>query len=178
MSTLTEIREEQQHYSQLIEELKNSDDELTPEQEEQLRILLECQEETEEAEAAKIQRIVELCKHWQHWAKIREDESKRLKALADADYNRAKSLQNLIFYHLKSKGVNKIRLPHNNLTVAKNGGKRPVKLREGVSPLDLPQQFQKISVDADKDALREYIENVGELDFAYLEERGEHLRII
>jgi hypothetical protein len=173
---LSEIRDEQTLHAELLKELENAE-EFTDEHEQKLQLILECQETSQEAEAAKIEGIIQLIKLLDGYSRIRKEESDRLKALAIADANKAASLRELLMFHLQSKKVQRFRTPLYNLTVAKNGGKQAVRLRDGVSPLDLPKQFQKVSVESNNEALREYLSTGGDLPFAYLEERGHHLLI-
>ena len=62
-------------------------------------------------------------------------------------------------------------------TIAKNGGKRPVIMKEGVNILEIPERFQDWTVKPDREQIREALENGEELDFATLGERGESLRL-
>ena len=59
--------------------------------------------------------------------------------------------------------------------VAKNGGKLPVVI--DVETEKLPTEFQKVTVEADKDAIRRYIEETGDLTYAHFADRGSHLSI-
>lgn len=62
-------------------------------------------------------------------------------------------------------------------TIAKNGGKRPVILKEGYNILAIPERFQDWTVKPDRDSIRDALENGEKLDFATLGERGESLRL-
>ena len=76
---------------------------------------------------------------------------------------------------MKETGKEKIKSELFSIAVSKNGGKVPITI--DVEPEELPEEFQKITVEADKDALRDYIQETGDLSYAHLEERGEHLSI-
>jgi len=58
------------------------------------------------------------------------------------------------------------------ISIAKNGGKMPMKITG-----EVPDNFLKVIYEPDKDKIREALENGEALDFAHLEERGEHLNI-
>lgn len=56
--------------------------------------------------------------------------------------------------------------------VQKNGGKQPLDIFG-----EVPDKFQKVVYEPDKDLIRKALENGEELEFAVLKERGEHLVI-
>lgn len=62
-------------------------------------------------------------------------------------------------------------------SVQKNGGKRPVIMKEGYNILAIPERFQDWTVKPDREQIREALENGEELEFATLGERGESLRL-
>ena len=62
-------------------------------------------------------------------------------------------------------------------SITKNGGKAPVIIKEGTNILSVPEAFQDWDVKFDKTAIREALERGEELNFAYLGERGESLRL-
>jgi hypothetical protein len=62
------------------------------------------------------------------------------------------------------------------LKVATAGGHPPVEINEGVRPEMVTPQFQRVSYDFDKTAIREYLEHA-ELDWAKIGERSKYLRI-
>lgn len=50
-------------------------------------------------------------------------------------------------------------------------------LKDGLSTTELPEQFQKVSIDPNTTAIREALERGEKLDFAQLGERGISIRI-
>lgn len=62
------------------------------------------------------------------------------------------------------------------LAVRANGGKQPLDL-DDIRIEDLPVEFRKVSVVADTEKIREFLEAGGSLSFARLQPRGSHLRI-
>lgn len=58
--------------------------------------------------------------------------------------------------------------------IAKNGGKAPLIL--DVEPDELPEALLKPR-EADREAIRKYIEETGDISYGHFEERGESLRI-
>ena len=60
-------------------------------------------------------------------------------------------------------------------SIAKNGGKAPIIMT--ISEDDIPKEYQQCVYRADKEAIRNALENGTELEWAYLGERGEHIKI-
>jgi len=61
--------------------------------------------------------------------------------------------------------------------VQANGGKDPVLINDGVSTEDVPAAYLRITVEIDKDKVRDAIKAGESIDFATLGERGVHLRL-
>ena len=59
--------------------------------------------------------------------------------------------------------------------IAKNGGVLPLIM--SASPEELPQEFQKVTIEANNEAIRKALDEGQELEFAQYGERGESLRI-
>ena len=106
-------------------------------------------------------------------------EARRLAQRATVYKNKADNLKDRLKHYLELRGKQKVETGRFTATVTRNGGKLPVELHEGVQPEDLPADFQKVTVEADKDRLREaLLAEQTELNrLAYIGERGSHLRI-
>ena len=104
-----------------------------------------------------------------------ETEAKRLSDRAKAIDRNIKSLKANLLWAMKETGKDKIRGKLFTVGVAKNGGKQPLTL--DVPVIDLPEEMQKVTIEADNDAIRKYIEETGDLSYAHFEDRGEHLSI-
>jgi hypothetical protein len=72
-------------------------------------------------------------------------------------------------------GETKIETERCTVAVTNNGGKQPIDLT--VCPEQLPAEFQKVSVTADEDRLRDALKAGREVPGARLAPRGTHLRI-
>jgi hypothetical protein len=59
--------------------------------------------------------------------------------------------------------------------IAKNGGVLPLIM--SASPEELPQEFQKVTIEPNNEAIRKALDEGKELEFAQYGERGESLRI-
>lgn len=106
-----------------------------------------------EADRAKNMSLV-----WEQKQKVRENSIKRMKeALKDAMVRTEQKQIDAGDYVIK---------------LQKNGGKQPL-IIDG----DVPDNYQKIIYETDKEKIRKDLEAGKELPFAYLEERGQHVVI-
>ena len=110
-------------------------------------------------------------------AEVRKTEAKRLTELAASDENRAKLLRDRLEWFFELHQLKTVQTNRYKLSVAKNGGKAPLILDESVPVTQMPEQFQKVTIDPDTAAIREALERGEKLGFAQLGERGTSLRI-
>lgn len=89
--------------------------------------------------------------------------------------NNMDGLKNVLYKTMKEIGKTKIKGNIFTLAIQKNGGKLPIMINVPIE--ELPDDMIKIKKLADKDKIREYLENNEECAFACFEERGESLRI-
>ena len=108
-------------------------------------------------------------------ADAREHEAERLGKLIAADRNTAKALRSRLKDAMEFTGQRKIETTRFRLSVCKNGGKAPVDVHE--PPEQIPPAYQRVTVAADIDAIRDELERGTELSFAVLVARSTHLRI-
>ena len=107
------------------------------------------------------------------------EEAKRLAARSTSYQNKAKGLKDRLKMYLEAQGKQRIETARFTITIAGNGGKRPVELHEFVQPGELPDPFVRIVKEPDMNRIREALEAGDEFvhQFAFLRERGTHLRI-
>ncbi len=110
-------------------------------------------------------------------AEARKAEAKRLLDLASIEESRAKLLKDRLKWFFETHSIRTLETARYRLSLARNGGKAPLILKDGVSPTELPEHFQKLSIDPDTTAIREALERGEQLDFAVLDERGTSIRI-
>lgn len=103
------------------------------------------------------------------------NEAKRLQDREKTIKNNVKALKANLLWSMKETGEEKFKTDLFAFSVAKNGGKQPLTLDVAVT--DLPEELQKVTIEADNDKIRKYIEETGDLSYAHLEDRGEHLSI-
>lgn len=80
-------------------------------------------------------------------AEVRKSEAKRMQELAAADENRARLLKDRLKCFFQTHNITTVETARYRLSLAKNGGKQPLILKDGLSPTDLPEQFQRVSED-------------------------------
>lgn len=110
-------------------------------------------------------------------AAARKGEAQRLMELASADEKRARLLKDRLKLFFENHGLKTVQTTRYKLSLAKNGGKAPLIIDDSVPVAQLPERFQKVSIDPNTVAIREALENGEHLDFAQLGERGTSLRI-
>ncbi len=113
-------------------------------------------------------------------AELRAREARRLVALANVDMHKTGKLRQRLKLFFASRGMTKFETMRHKFTVANNGGPQPITITpEWISePANAPEQFHKVKIELDKDAIRAALEASHEpiegIEFA---ERGTHLRI-
>ncbi len=110
-------------------------------------------------------------------AEVRKAEAKRLIELASTEENRAKLLKDRLKWFFETHKVKTIETARYQLSLARNGGKAPLILKNGVLPTELPEHFQRVSIDPDTAVIREFLEGGEKLNFAVLGDRGTSIRI-
>ena len=82
-------------------------------------------------------------------------------------------MKEMVMQAMKATDKTKLTTPHFKFTVARAGGKTPVKITG-----DVPHEWCKVKYEPDKDKIRTAMEEDGEIfDFAELGERTEYLRM-
>lgn len=112
-------------------------------------------------------------------AKAREEEAKRLNALASVGKGDANRLKSRLKLFLVNQGQDKVETARYKIAIQKNGGKSPVLLGEHFQahPEELPEGLRKVVFTPDLDAIRAKLEAGEDLGFATIGDRGTHLRI-
>ncbi len=110
-------------------------------------------------------------------AEVRKAEAKRLAELAASDEGRARLLKDRLKTFFEQHDIKTVQTPRYKLSLSKNGGKAPLILNDSVPATQLPEQFQRVSIDPDTAAIRAVLEAGEQLTFARLGERGASIRI-
>ena len=144
---------------------------------EQQEIINNWLESVGEERNRKLDGYAALISEMQARADVRKAEAKRMQELATTDENRARLLKARLKTFFETHDIKTINTDRYRLSLAKNGGKAPLILDENVAVTSLPEQFQRVTIDADTTAIREVLEKGESLDFARLGERGTSMRI-
>ncbi|MBP3342279.1 MAG: siphovirus Gp157 family protein [Peptococcaceae bacterium] len=107
-------------------------------------------------------------------AEIKQEET-RLSARRKSLERRKEVLKGNLFNAMKTVGVPKIKTALFTVSIRKNGGKRSLILDCGVDKL--PPEFQKVTIEANNEALRQLLGDSESCEYCHLAEQGESLSI-
>lgn len=105
-------------------------------------------------------------------AKALKEESKRLQGRQKTIENNIDRMKSALMESLKATGKTEAG-GLLKAKIQKNGGLLPVI----VDDVEIPEEFQKVTIEANKEAIRDALEQGKELSFARYGERGESIRI-
>lgn len=105
---------------------------------------------------------------------LKEEEARLAKRRKSLE-SRKDFLKGNLFGAMKTVGKSKITTTMFTINIQKNGGKRALVL--DVEPEQLPVEFQKVTIVANDDALRELLGQDESCEYCHLAEQGESLRI-
>lgn len=107
-------------------------------------------------------------------AEIKAEEA-RLYARRKSLERRKDVLKGNLFDAMKTVGLSKIKTALFTVSIRKNGGKRRVELDVPIEAL--PPEFQKVTIEANNEALRQYLQENESCEYCHLAEQGESLTI-
>lgn len=109
-------------------------------------------------------------------SKLKEEET-RLRNRRTVLENRKERLKTNLYESMKMLGKTKFKTTLFSFGIQKNGGKRGLILNCSVDKL--PPELQKVTIEANNEALREYLKehNTESCEYAQLAPQGEHLSI-
>lgn len=99
-------------------------------------------------------------------------EAQRLDKWVDFLEGNVARMKDRLMTSMNETGTKKIETEHFRISVAGNGGKKPLKLTG-----EVPQEYMYMKPEIDTKKIRADLEDGLALDFAHLEERGTHLSI-
>lgn len=166
---LFNISDDLQHLNELLDDVGDDS--------QQQKIIAQWFDTLGDERDRKLDSYCALISEMQARADVRKAEAKRMQELAVTDENRAKLLKDRLKTFFQLHDLKTINTDRYRLSLAKNGGKLPLILDENVSVTQLPEQYQRVSIDPDTTAIRESLEAGDVLPFAHLGERGTSLRI-
>lgn len=135
--------------------------------------------ENKQALESKVDAYCWLIREREALANARTQEAQRLSDLAQADTNRVARLRGRLKVFFDLQGITKLETSSHKLTIANNGGGLPLIINPDwlADPASAPEQFHKVKIELDKQAIREAIRNNEPVDGCMVGERGTHLRI-
>jgi hypothetical protein len=175
--TLFEISKDLDNLNSIIESLDELDIETRQQLSDAISQLFDDKEQTEQQFNDKVDSYIAIIKSCQYWSQIRKQELERIKKLVDTDEKTVEFLTKRLKEVLEYRNILKLKTTKFNVSIAKNGGKAPVVISDKVDMQRLPECFKTTTVEINKTAVREALENGQALDFASLIEKGTHLRI-
>lgn len=107
-------------------------------------------------------------------AAVRKQMADKLAKAAKELENHASRMKDRLKYCMESMGKTELKSRYFTFKICGNGGKQTLRIREGV---EVPDSYKRIVIENDNDKIRKTLEAGETLSFAYLEERGTHLRI-
>ncbi|HEY9852809.1 MAG TPA: siphovirus Gp157 family protein [Leptolyngbyaceae cyanobacterium] len=168
--TLFNISDELSQLNVLLDELDGDD-------EESKQLITDYLEQLGEERDRKLDNYAALIAELEAKAEVRKAEAKRLANLAASDEKKAQMLKERLKWFFETNSLKTVETSRYKLSLAKSGGKPPLILDDSVSATELPEKFQKVSVEVDKTAIRAALEAGEDLDFARLGDRSSNIRI-
>lgn len=107
-------------------------------------------------------------------ASIKAEEN-RLAARRKSLERKKEMLKGNLFDAMKTVGIAKIKTALFTVSIRKNGGKRRLELDVPIEAL--PAEFQKVTIEANNEALRQYLQENESCEYCHLAEQGESLSI-
>lgn len=99
------------------------------------------------------------------WAAARKAEGERMMKLAESDFKTVDFLRGRLKEHLEATDQKKLRTKRFNISICQNGGKAPLRF-DDTTPEQMPERFQRVTVEPNRDAIRTALEQGEELQFA------------
>ena len=167
MATLHELTQELKSLLDILESMEDS--EIPAELEDAITEILSQRTETEKQTHTKIDGYVSLIRGLEAEETAIDAEIERLQARKKSLTNKRDYLKNRLFQFLELMGWNKVKTTFNTLSI-RQASQAPLIVKCDAKLL--PEQFQRVTVDADKTAIKEAIKN-GDKDVTKFAEYGE-----
>lgn len=125
----------------------------------------------------KVDSYCRMLKEHEALAKWRSDEAARLDELAKGGETLIKRMKAALLQYMDVTKQDSLATLRFKVAVTANGGTLPLLLDPGLDPEMLDKRWQRVTTTVDTDAVRKALEVGSKLSFAYLGERGKHVRI-
>lgn len=167
MATLHELTHEFINLQNILESLEG--EEIPEELEATITEMLQQWNENKGKIDDKIDGYVSLIRQLNNDAEQLEAEAKRLRERADSERKKAEYLKHRLYQFLELTGQNKLKTTRNTVSI-RQASQAPLIIK--CDPKVLPEKWQRITIDADKTAIKEAIKN-GDKDVTKFAEYGE-----
>lgn len=129
-----------------------------------------------EAESVKLESYAGLIRTLEGAAAVAQAEIDRFAMAKRTAENAVKRLKDRVKAYLELTSRTQVKTAMGRtFAIQNNGGKLPLDIT--IPATDLPARFQRVTVSANEDAIREVLESGEPLEFATLKPRGSHLRL-
>lgn len=173
MGSMFELTAEYKQLLYMLEDAEDADDETMTEVIKDTMDLLEGDIEAKADSIAYIKRQLDADEE------MLKKEEQRLKTRRESIVRNRQKLIDSLMEAMRITGKEKFKTQFNSFGIRKAGGKAPLIL--DTAPENMPERFQKISIEADTDAIRDYIAQHQGDDFdfpwAHIGTRSEYLSI-
>ena len=159
---LWELSEDVEMLADAISQIENDETIQEDEKESLLNDVFTQWLETDEQFETKALNVASYIRHLDAVTNARKEEIKRLQKLAKQSENESKRLRAYLINHMNRTGKKKIEGTTGKLSLRK----KPAQLQILCDVEDLPEKFQKVTIDVDKTALKQFIKANGDLTFA------------
>jgi len=178
MATLFDIAADLRDLNEAIAQAEDAPEELKGELD---AVFASMAEATHAELSQKLDNYARLMTSFQNKAELRRaeaavyaKEAARLSGLAAADDSAVRQLKERLQTFMEVTGMDKMESNFHKFSLAKVGGKLPLIVDEGAG---VPERFQRVSVDLDKNLVRAALEGGEKLEWARLGDRAKTIRI-
>ena len=174
MATMNAIVEDTTELLRLFQELEESTKDMSEvDKAAEYEVLATWLGDNEEQFSRKVDGYVSVIREFMAMEQAAKEEAKRLQDRAKQHANKVESLKDMLKHSMKSIGLEKCKTAFNTVTIATNGGVRPMTINENL----IPEEYLKTTKTADKAKINEAIAKDIEIKGVTLHERGKSLRI-
>jgi hypothetical protein len=126
----------------------------------------------------KIMAMAHVIRRLNHEADFQKQEAKRLNALAKVNENKVGRIKWMILTYMKTHNIDSIPTPLGRVRRQTNAD-APVVLADWAKekPVELEERFRRVRFEPNLDEIKQALKDGEKLDFAWLGDKGEQLRI-
>lgn len=163
----------------LIKEILNSSEsaEISPATISALNNIFSLENETESSDRVAFDSVITIIDYLQSRVKVMQQRAKNTFRLIEANNNTARFLEQYLIKCLKDKKIDRLETERHDLEIIADNSQRELIVKEDISIIDVPEEYQKLFLKIDDYLVRQTLESGEKLDFALLKEQEFHLKI-